>query len=107
MQTSYENDLWNACVINAIHCSISSMDALTVYHLGLRHSGRKHDDANNLLKQIGLEQKVIRTRSKQYSQLLSVKTLAEYEGRLMDKKDAENAKKNCDRIITWVKENLE
>ena len=83
------------------------MDALTVGYLGLRHSGRKHEGALQLIKKTGLEPKEINSKVKQYSQLLSIKTLAEYEDRLMRRNDAEKAKKNCERIHSWVKENLQ
>ena len=52
MLSSYDNGLWNSTVINAIHCAISSADALTVFYLGFRHAGEKHNDVLLLLRNV-------------------------------------------------------
>ena len=106
MDISYENGLWNACVVNAIHCAISSTDALTVFYLGFRHAGDRHHDVLQLLQKLDIDKKELRSKSQQLSSLLSIKNAAEYEERLMDDKDAENARKACDRLYSWVKEKL-
>ena len=107
MEASYEQGLWNACVVNAIHCAISSTDALTVFYLGFRHAGDRHHDVLQLLRKLDIDKKELRSKSQQLSALLSIKNAAEYEERLMDDKDAENARKASDRLFSWVKEKLE
>ena len=42
MEQSHSTGDWNACVVNAIHCAISSADAMTVFYLGFRHAGERH-----------------------------------------------------------------
>ena len=106
MNRCYENGLWNACVVNAIHCAISSTDVLTVFYLGFRHAGDRHHDVLQLLQKLDIDKKELRSKSQQLSSLLSIKNAAEYEERLMDDKDAENARKACDRLYSWVKEKL-
>jgi HEPN domain-containing protein len=103
MREAYSKRLWNACVINAIHCAISSFDALTVFFKGVRHAGEKHEDALTLLQTIGIERETLKSKTKQFSALLSIKNVAEYEERLMDRKDASSAVKNAERIYLWVK----
>ena len=106
MELSYEAGLWTACVVNAIHCAISSTDALTVFYLGFRHAGDRHHDVLQLLQKLDIDKKELRSKSQQLSTLISIKNAAEYEERLMDDKDAENARKACDRLYSWVKEKL-
>lgn len=97
---------WNAAVINAIHCGISACDALTVFILGVRHAGERHEDAISLLQTVPLPKDVLTTKSKQLSRLLAVKNAAEYEERLMDENDAREAVRDAERFLNWVKEFL-
>ena len=106
MELSYEAGLWTACVVNAIHCAINSTDALTVCYLGFRHTGDRHHDVLQLLQKLDIEKSELRPKSQQLSTLLLIKNAAEYEERLMDSKDAENARKVCDRSYSWVKVKL-
>ena len=106
MDDAYGRENWNAAVINAIHCAISAADALTVFFKGIRHAGEKHEDVIALLQTISLEQDVLKMKTKQLSRLLSIKNVAEYEERLMSKKDANSAIKDAERFLQWVKETL-
>ena len=97
---------WNAAVINAIHCGISACDALTVFMLGVRHAGERHEDAISLLQTVNLPNNVLTTKSKQLSRLLEIKNAAEYEERLMNENDAKEAVRDTERFLNWVKEFL-
>ncbi len=99
-------EMWNACVVNAIHCAISSADALTVFYLGFRSSGERHHDVLSLLEKLGIGHKEISSKSQQLASLLSIKNAAEYEERLMDRHDAESAMKACERFYDWAKGKL-
>ena len=107
MDISYEAGLQTACVVNAIHCAINSADAMTVFYVGFRHAGDKHHDVIQLLQKLDIDKRELRSKSQQLSSLLSIKNAAEYEERLMDDKDVENARKACERFYSWVKEKLE
>ncbi len=106
MEQAYSAGDWNACVVNAIHCAISSADAMTVFYLGYRHAGEKHLDVLQLLQEIDIDSKEIQSKNRQLSSLLSIKNRAEYEERLLSKSDAENALKACKRFHEWVKDKL-
>ena len=97
---------WNAAVINAVHCGISACDALTVFMLGARHAGDRHQDAISLFQTVGLPKEVLTTKSKQLSRLLDIKNAAEYEERLMNENDAREAVRDAERFFSWVKEFL-
>ncbi len=107
MESSYNAGLQTACVVNAIHCAINSTDALTVFYLGFRHAGDRHQDALQLLQKLDIDKHELRSKSQQLSSLLSIKNMAEYEERLMDDGDMENARKACGRYYSWVKEKLD
>jgi hypothetical protein len=106
MKLSYEQQLWNSTVLNAIHCAISSADALTVFYLGFRHAGERHNDVIQLLQQIEIDKKELNKKIQQLLALLSIKNQAEYEERLMTENDADKAKKACQRFYHWVKDLL-
>jgi hypothetical protein len=107
MELSYEKQLWNSTVLNAIHCAISSAASLTVFYLGFRHAGERHNDVIQLLQQIEIDKKELNKKIQQLSALLSIKNQAEYEERLMTGKDADNARKAGIRFYTWVKDLLD
>jgi len=88
---------WNAAVINAVHSGISACDALTVFILGVRHAGERHEDAISLFQTVGLPKDVLTARSKQLSRLLGIKNAAEYEERLMREDDAREAVRDAER----------
>lgn len=106
MDDAYSRENWNAAVVNAVHCAISSADALTVFFKGIRHAGEKHEDVIALLQTIGLDQGVLKTKTRQLSRLLSIKNAAEYAERLMSRNDASSATKDAGRFLQWVKETL-
>lgn len=107
MEISYENGHWNATILNAIHCSISSIDALTVFLMEQRYAGDRHLEAIDLLKRAKADPDELNSKAQQFSYLLSIKNIAEYEDRLMNKKDASNAQKACNRIFSWVKDKID
>lgn len=97
---------WNAAVINAVHCGISACDALTVFMLGVRHAGERHEDAISLFLTVGLPRDVLTSKNRQLSRLLGIKNAAEYEERLMDENDAKEAVRDAERFLGWVREFL-
>jgi HEPN domain-containing protein len=97
---------WNAAVVNAVHCGISACDALTVFVLGVRHAGERHEDAISLFQTVGLPRDVLTAKSRQLSRLLGIKNAAEYEERLMNENDAREAVRDTERFFGWVKEYL-
>jgi len=97
---------WNAAVINAVHSGISACDALTVFMLGIRHAGERHEDAISLLQTVGLPRDILASKSKQLSRWLGIKNAAEYEERLMNENDAKEAVRDAETFTSWVKEFL-
>ena len=97
---------WNAATISAIHSAIAASDALCVYYLGIRHAGEKHEDVIRLFKTIKLKKEEIENNSKRIKRILSIKNMAEYEERLVYQSEANNAVKDAERLLLFVKSNL-
>ena len=104
MNSAFANDNWNMAVIAAVHCGISAADALTVKYLGVRNSGSRHEAVIKLLSKLNLMD--IGKKNQQLSNLLRIKSTAEYEERLMSKSDASDALRDAERFYKWVKEVL-
>src|SRR3989338_10217347 len=75
MNESFNKQEYNAVVLNAIHCAISSADALTVFYKGLRHAGERHEDVIALLNSLELPD--IQSKNRQLLDLLRIKNSAE------------------------------
>lgn len=97
-----ETRRWNAAVVNAVHCGIGACDALTVFMVGARHAGERHEDAIGLLQTLDLPRDILSDKSRQLSRLLGIKNAAEYEGSLMTENDAREAVKDAARFFEWV-----
>ena len=106
MNNQFDKQNFNACVLNAIHCAISSSDALTIFFKGVRHAGEKHEDVIKLLLDLDLDREVLASKTRHLSNLLTIKNQVEYEEKLTTENGAEIAKKNAERFFIWVKDIL-
>lgn len=104
MKDSFAKRKFNATVLNAIHCAMSSADALAVFYKGVRHAGERHEDALSLLNTLGLPD--MQNKNRQLLDLLRIKNSAEYEEKLMTEANASDSIKNAERFNKWVKEML-
>lgn len=98
---------WNAATINAVHSGISATDALTVFMIGVRHAGQRHEDALSLLQTLNLPKNELKNKSRQLSRLLSIKNASEYEERLIRKKEAAMAVRDAERYVEWINDKLQ
>ena len=89
MNAAFVGGDWNMFVIAAIHCGISAADAITVKFLGVRNSGSRHEAVIGLLSKLNLPE--IGKKNQRLSNLLRIKSTAEYEELLMSKADASDA----------------
>ena len=104
MNDSFAKRHFNSTVLNAVHCAMTSADALTVFYKGVRHAGERHEDVIALLNTLGLSE--IQNKNKQLLALLHIKNSAEYEEKLMTETNASESVKNAERFFKWVKEIL-
>ncbi len=105
-QDAFTKGHWNSCVINAVHCGISAADALTVFHVGQRCIGERHNEVLELIRQIEIFQgrTDFNKKIQQLSSLLGYKNQAEYEEKLMALNEADLALKHAERFLNRVKE---
>jgi len=97
---------WNAAVVNAVHSGINACDAITVFMIGVRHAGERHEDAVSLLQSLNLPKGILSSKGRQLSRLIGIKNAAEYEERLMTESEAREALKDAERFFQWTEELL-
>ncbi len=104
MKQAEEDGNWNLACLNAIHCAISSVDAVTTFYLKQRSAGQRHEDAAALLQQTGVPQ--AKETARQLLDILSRKNLVEYDAEEPTETNARNTIKQTEKIYTWAKTNL-
>lgn len=105
MQQAEKDRRWNAVGLNAVHCAISSCDAILVFYLGVRSSSDYHADAVSLLSSLSNISDAGQ-KSKTLSNILAKKNLVEYEDRDFLENEARTLIKLTERFFDWVKSKL-
>lgn len=103
---SFARGDWNAAAICSVHSSISACDALCVHALGMRHAGERHSDVVLLLQSIRPKDERFQANTVRLRRVLDIKNMAEYEERLVFRKEAEKAIKDCERFVAFVRSEL-
>jgi len=104
MKHAEAEEKWNAACLNAIHCAISSVDAICVFFMGERSSSQRHEDAFRVLKAVpvsGAEEK-----AKQFIDIIGLKNLVEYSDDEPSEKEARRIILQADRLFSWAKTHL-
>ncbi|MBU0591713.1 HEPN domain-containing protein [Candidatus Micrarchaeota archaeon] len=108
MEKEYGNGRYNNCVTMGVHCTISYVDAFTVYKLGTKSSAQNHAQAINLLKDAkALDEKEKARVCNLLSQIIEMKTPAEYEDRKISKAEAQKTKHLCESIQKFFEKEFE
>ena len=100
MQHAYKNRMWTAVGLNAVHCAISSCDALLVKSQGIRSAGEDHMQALELLAHAplaGIEKQVAAVR-----RIIAKKNVIAYENRAFRESDASDIFKQAERFYRWA-----
>ena len=105
-KNSFVAQEWNAATINAIHAVIAASDAMCIYFLGKRNGSESHNEAAALFKTIKADDEEINTNANRIARILSIKSMAEYEERLVFRTEAEKVFKDCERFLDYVKTKL-
>ena len=105
MEGAESDENWNAASLNAIHCVISSSDALTTYILGERPAGKRHGDAAALLKATNAPES--QEKARWLLDIIARKTLIEYEPEEPTEAEARQIIKQARRFHNWVKQLLQ
>lgn len=97
-----EKEDWNASAVLSVHAVISACDAVCSRFLQLRHGGADHMQAVELLSSLPLERSEIESKLKQARKVISMKSAAEYEDKLIKQSDAEEMQKEAGRLVDWA-----
>lgn len=101
MEASLRVREWNAAGLNAVHCAISSADALLVYNAGIRSAGDSHQDITFLLVR-HVKDKDASPKARTLSKILDYKYLAAYEDREITEAEAMELAKITRRFFEWM-----
>jgi hypothetical protein len=79
---------------------INLVDAVCVHYIGTRSASEAHHDALEVLHgATGVDARVRDALGRHLGALLDVKSLAQYEGRLLEASDAQAAARHMDRAF--------
>ncbi len=95
---------WTAVGLNAVHCAISSCDAMLVFHLGIRSVGEDHMQVADLLTR--LPQEGAGNEIAALKRIIAKKNLIAYENREFHQSEAIDILKLTERFYNWVLFNL-
>ena len=102
MHQAYVSNNWNAAGLAAVHCAISSNDALLVYFRGARSTSDHHLDAVEFLSECreinGVESLVSHLRK-----IIGKKNLIEYEARQFLQAEAGEIIKHTERFYNQIR----
>jgi hypothetical protein len=92
---------WDAVGLNAVHCALSSNDAVLVAIRGIRSSSARHADAAELLES-RVKVPGVKAATGQLKRLVAKKNLIEYEERMFRESEAKDTAKNAERFLDWA-----
>lgn len=104
MQHAYKNHMWTSVGLNAVHCVISSCDALMVKSQGIRSVSEDHMQAVELLARAPVDG--IEKQSAAVRRIIAKKNVIAYENREFRENDALEIFKQSERFYRWVFEYL-
>jgi len=77
-----------------------------VFYLGKRSASQDHEASVSLLEELDMHRNDLKKAVSHLTELLKVKNLAEYEERLLGRRDSEQAMKHLGRFKTWARGKL-
>lgn len=100
MLTARATENWTATGLNAVHCAISSCDAISTFHLGIRSISDDHMEAAELLQR--LPSAVEGREANTYKRIVAKKNLIAYENRDFRQTEAIEIAKLAERFYEWT-----
>ncbi len=101
MLQAKEMGRWNAVGLNAVHCAISSSDAMLVFYADLRFISDDHLLVIDLLSN-SVRLPEVKSKCETLRKILAKKSIIEYENRDFTQKEALEILKLTERFYTWV-----
>jgi hypothetical protein len=104
MIAARNSDNWTAVGLNAVHCVISSCDAILTFHLGIRSISDDHMEAAELL--LRLPSSIEGGEASAYKRIVAKKNLIAYENRDFRQVEAIEIAKLAERFYGWAASKL-
>lgn len=104
MQHAYQKRMWTSVGLNAVHCVISSCDALLVKSRGIRAAGDDHMQAVELLSSSGIDG--VEKQAATVRRIIAKKNAIAYDDREFREDDASDIFKQVERFYRWAFEYL-
>jgi HEPN domain-containing protein len=101
MLQAKERGNWNAVGLNAIHCAISSSDAMLVFYAGIRSASDDHLAVIELLSN-SVKLPEVKSKCETLRRILVKKSIIEYENRDFTQKEALEISKLVERFYSWI-----
>ena len=105
MLQAKDSGKWNAVGLNAVHCAISSSDAMLVFYAGIRSTSDDHLSVIDLLSN-SVRLPEVKSKCETLRKILVKKSIIEYENRDFTQKEALEILKLTERFYTWVGSNI-
>lgn len=97
---------WDAAVSHSIHAALCASDALAVFYSGSRPAGEGHAEALRQLAGLRLDRDELDRNLGHLRALLTLKTTAEYEDRLLGEPEGSASLQHAERFREWAKAKL-
>lgn len=95
---------WDPAASSAIHAAVNLLDAVCVFYRQERNASGNHEDALAILGEIHeAPPKLRKLLHRHAGALLSMKSLAEYEARLLEEPDAAKAVADMEQCIAALR----
>lgn len=104
MLNARDTEKWTAVGLNAVHCAISSCDAMLTFHLGIRSAGEDHMQAVDLLMR--LPSNVEDGEAATFKRIIAKRNLIAYECREFRQSEAMDIAKLTERFYRWTTSKL-
>ncbi|KPJ55919.1 MAG: hypothetical protein AMJ42_05995 [Deltaproteobacteria bacterium DG_8] len=105
MLQAKKREKWNAVGLNAVHCAISSCDAMLVFYAGIRSTSDDHLAVIDLLS-TSIKLPDAKSKCGTLRKILVKKSIIEYENRDFIQKEALEILKLTERFYNWVVSNI-
>jgi hypothetical protein len=105
MLQAKKREKWNAVGLNAVHCAISSSDAMLVFYGGIRSASDDHLAVIDLLS-TSIKLPDVKSKCETLRKILVKKSTIEYEDRDFTQKEALEILKLTNRFYSWVVSNI-
>ena len=101
MNESIQASRWDAVGLSAVHCAISSCDAVLVYYTQQRSASSDHEAAVYLLSSLAKVPDA-KQKAETLRQIFQKKHLIEYEDRNFSAAEVSGTAKLTERLFRWA-----